>query len=144
MTDQERRLHGTFERTRSLTTVVQGRTALVEILLPPDDLDADARREWQWHLPQVVAAGTIAPVNLTAFRGLCEAATLRHRAYRRAVREPPVVTSERGSKTNPSWTAFAITDTAYRQWLAAFGLTPKAGAGLPQLPVPAGTKLEAV
>jgi len=144
MTDQQRRLRGSFRRQRGVASVVQSRAALTEVLAPPDDLDIDARREWEWHMVQAVAAGTIAPTNLTAFRGLCETAALRRKAYRRALKEAPIAVGDRGSKANPVWVAFNAVDTAYRQWLAAFGLTPKAGAGLPQLPVPGATKLEAV
>lgn len=144
LSDEQRRLRGSFEASRSLARGASGRTALTQVLEPPDDLDADARREWAWHMPQVVAAGTIAAVNLVSFRALCETSALRRRAYRRARRESPVVQSERGSKVSPAWTAFNGVDAAYRQWAAAFGLTPKAATGLPQLPVPPGHKLEAV
>jgi hypothetical protein len=144
MTDQERRLRGTFERTRSVAGMVRGRVALTEVLPPPNDLDLAAQREWQIHMALCVSAGTISHTNLAAFQALTETAALRRKAYRRALKASPVAVGERGTKVSPAWTAFAVVDAAYCRWASAFGLRPRAAAGLPQLPVPGTTRLEVV
>ena len=92
---------------------------------------------------QCVAAGTLSSANLTAFRALAEAAVLRGRAYRRALKEAPVrSTAAGGSKPNAVWTLFLAADANYRNWTIAFGLVPK--AALPRLPVPGAAPLQVV
>jgi hypothetical protein len=90
-----------------------------------------------------VAAGTISSSNLIAFRALAEAAVLRGRAYRRALKEAPVrSTAAGGTKPNSVWTLFLAADANYRNWAVAFGLVPR--AALPRLPVPGAASLHAV
>jgi hypothetical protein len=143
MGDQARRLRGSYEGSRNDAGLTRGRTALIEVLPPPGDLDRAAQSEWRIHMAQCVAAGTVSHTNLAAFRALTEAAALRRRAYRRALREAPVrTTAAGGAKSNPAWASFFLADTGYRTWLAAFGLTPK--GALPQLPVPGTAPLRTV
>jgi hypothetical protein len=143
MGDQARKLHGSYEASRNEASLTRGRVALTEVLPPPDDLDRAAQREWRIHMAQCVAAGTISHTNLAAFQALTEAAALRRRAYRRALREAPVrTTAAGGTKSNAAWAAFFAADTAYRNWVAAFGLTPR--VALPRLPVPGVEPLRAV
>jgi hypothetical protein len=143
MGDEARKLRGSYEASRKDAGLTRGRTALIEVLPPPDDLDPAAQREWRIHMAQCVAAGTISHTNLAAFRALTEAAALRRRAYRRALREAPVRTTAAGStKSNAAWAAFFAADAAYRNWIAAFGLIPR--VALPQLPAPGAAPLRAV
>jgi hypothetical protein len=137
LSDTDRQLRGTFERSRDTAVLAQGRSALTQVLPPPDDLDAVTAAEWRAHMPLCIAAGTMSAVNLAAFRGLVEAAALRRRAFRLAQREGPTkVTEAGGTKFNAAWQGFYIADSAYLRWMQAFGLTPKAWAGLPRLPGP--------
>jgi hypothetical protein len=141
MGDQARKLRGSYEGSRNDAGLIRGRVALTEALPPPDDLDASAQREWRIHMAQCVAAGTISHTNLAAFQALTEAAGLRRRAYRRALREAPVRTTAAGStKSNAAWAAFFAADAAYRNWVAAFGLIPR--VALPRLPVPGTAPLQ--
>jgi hypothetical protein len=136
-------LRGSYEASRDEASLTRGRVALTKILPPPDDLDRAAQREWRIHMAQCVAAGTISCTNLAAFQALTEAAALRRRAYRRALREAPVRTTAVGStKSNAAWATFFAADAAYRNWIAAFGLTPR--VALPRLPVPGAAPLEVV
>ena len=141
MGDQARKLPGSYEALRNDASLARGRVALTEVLPPPDDLDPAAQREWRVHMAQCVAAGTISYTNLAAFQALTEAAALRRKAYRRALREAPVRTTAAGStKSNAAWATFFAADAAYRNWIAAFGLTPR--VALPRLPVPGAAPLE--
>lgn len=143
MGDQARKLHGSYRPSRGDGTLIRGGVALVEPLPAPDDLDQAARREWDIHMLQCVAAGTLSSANLTAFRALAEAAVLRGRAYRRALKEAPArSTGAGGTKPNAVWTLFLAADANYRSWAVAFGLVPK--AALPRLPVPGAEPLHAV
>jgi hypothetical protein len=145
MGDRARKLRGTYEASRNEASAIRGRVALTEILPPPDDLDPLAQREWRIHIIQAIGAGTVGHVNLAAFRALTEAAALRSRAYRRALREGPVRSTAAGStKSNAAWVAFLAADTNYQRWMAAFGLTPKSAANLPRLPVAGSAQLQVV
>jgi hypothetical protein len=145
LSDAQKKLKGTFEPARSELNLINGRTALLEAVPPPSDLDPVAQQEWRVHMAQCVAARTISHVNLAAFRALAEAAAARSRAYKLAIKQGPAVpTADGGSKTNAAWAGYVAADAAYQRWCAAFALTPKAGAGLPQLPVPGGVKLRSV
>jgi phage terminase small subunit len=145
LSDEAKKLRGSFEPSRGAGRLFHGRAALTEPLAPPSDLDAAAQREWRAHMLQCVAARTISHVNLCAFRALVETAAARNRAYRLAMRQGPIQpTANGGTKTNAAWLAFLAADACYLRWAQMFGLTPKAGAGLPQLPVAGESRLQAV
>ncbi len=145
LSDAQKKLQGTFTASRSETNMINGRVALTEPVPPPSDLDPAAQREWRMHMAQCVAARTISQINLAAFRALAEAAAARAKAYRLAIRQgPTVATAEGGSKANAAWAGYVAADAAYQRWCQAFALTPRAGAGVPQLPVPPGGRLRVV
>jgi hypothetical protein len=145
LSDEAKKLRGSFEPSRGAGTLLHGRVALTEPLPPPTGLSAVARRQWRTHMLQCVAARTISHVNLCAFRALVETAAAREVAYKLAVKQGPTqTTAAGGTKTNAAWLAFLAADASYLRWAQVFGLTPKAGAGLPQLPVPGKTRLQAV
>jgi hypothetical protein len=143
MGDEAKKLHGSYKPSRGDAVRTHGSVALVGPLPAPDDLDPAARHEWDIHMLQCVAAGSLSSANLIAFRALAEAAVLRGRAYRRALKEPPVrSTAAGGTKPNAVWTLFLAADANYRNWCFAFGLVPK--GTLPRLPVPGTAPLQAV
>ena len=116
--------------------------ALTEPLPPPSGLSARARLHWHTHVLQCVAARSISHTNLCAFRVLVKTAAAREIAYRLAIKQGPIQpTAAGGTKTNAAWLAFLAADATPAQ---VFGLTPKAGAGLPQLPVPGKARLQTV
>jgi hypothetical protein len=145
LSDQEKRRRGTFEATRSEASLVHGRVALTEPLPPPSDIDADAQRMWRVLMVQCVASKTICSSNLAAFQAMVETAAARAKAYTLAMEQGPVQSTEAGTaKTSSAWTAFLATDQAYFRWAMTFGLTPKGGSQLPQLPVAGSVALRAV
>ena len=145
LTDQQKKLSNTFEASRSEATLVHGRVALTEPLPPPSDLDPAAQRAWRVLMQQCVASKTICSSNLAAFGAFAETAAARDKAYRLAMEQGPTQNTEAGTtKTGAAWTAFLATDQAYFRWAMVFGLTPKAGSQLPQLPVPGAVALRAV
>jgi hypothetical protein len=96
-------------------------------------------------MQQCVGAKTLCATNLAAFQAFAETAAAREKAYRLAMEQGPTQNTEAGTaKTNAAWTAFLATDQAYFRWAMAFGLTPKGGSQLPQLPVPGSVALRAV
>jgi len=145
LSDEAKKLRGSFEASRGAQTLVHGRVALTEPLPPPNGLSARARLHWHTHMLQCVAARSIRHTNLCAFRALVETAAAREIAYRLAIKqEPTQPTAAGGTKTNAAWLAFLAADASYLRWVQVFGLTPKAGAGLPQLPVPGKARLQTV
>jgi P27 family predicted phage terminase small subunit len=118
---------------------------VTEPIPPPADLDAASKAEWKLHMQLCVAAGTLSVTDLRSFRALCEAAALTARAYKEAMKTGPVLTTEQGAKTHPSWSAWSAASGKYRQWVALFGLAPVAGQHIAPLPAPrAAAKLSVV
>jgi hypothetical protein len=145
LSDETKKLRGTLEASRTAAALVHGRAALTEPLPPPSGLGHEGRLQWRLHMLQCCAAGTISPINLRTFQALVEAAVLRQKAYRLAMEQGPTApTADGGSKQSAAWLAFLNADAAYLRWATAFGLTPRAGANLPQLPAPGGTRPWAV
>jgi hypothetical protein len=145
LSDEQKKLHGTLEAKATAATLVHGRAALSEPLPPPSGLGHEGRLQWRLHMLQCVAAQTISSINLRTFQALVESAVLRQQAYRAAVRQgPTAATTDGGTKQSAAWLAFLSADAAYLRWATAFGLTPRAGANLPQLPAPGGSRPRAV
>jgi hypothetical protein len=142
ISDAAKRLHGTYRPSQS--PAVTGRVRIEQPIDPPDDLDKDAKAEWQLHQRLCLQAGTLAVTDLRAFRLLIETAVLVQRSYKAALKAGPVSHGDRGSKTSPEWSAWIAAHQRYVSLLDRFGLLPMAAKHVPMLPPAKGTRLEAV
>jgi hypothetical protein len=140
---ETKRLRGTFVATRE-PSAMAGRYRLTEPVPPPDGMDRETQREWILHMSLAVAAGTLSATDLRSFAAMVEAAVLSARGFRAALKSGPIIQGERGCKTAPQWTAWMAASNVYRQWCAAFGLTPMAARQVPMLPPAKGTALREV
>lgn len=136
VSDETKRLRGTFKRTQRAGPMGQGRERITEAIPPPGDLDRAAQAEWTVHMTLVLALGSISISDLAAFRALAETAALMRLAYKAAMRAGPITKGEKGSsKTSPEWQAWVAANARYVVLLDRFGLNPAAARSLPVLPV---------
>jgi P27 family predicted phage terminase small subunit len=143
LSDDVKRLRGTFERSRA--AAVTGRVRLEQPIEPPSDLDKAAQNEWRLHMQLCLATGMLAATDLRSFRALVEAATLTARCYREAQKAGPVTSDIKGNmKLSPELLAWKVAAGVYTGLLAQFGLSPASARMLPQLPPAKGAALREV
>jgi P27 family predicted phage terminase small subunit len=135
-------MRGTYEASREARA--SGRIKLTASIDPPAGLSDDAKREWRVHMDLCIQSGTLAISDLRAFQTLAETAAMLQRAMAEAIKTGPVTYGDRGCKPSPAWTIYNATHARYAQLLHAFGLTPRGGHDLPQLPPPRGEPLREV
>jgi hypothetical protein len=143
VSNETKKLRNTYERNKHSDAFIGERVRLTKTIDPPADLDADATREWSVHMSLLLATGAAGPSDLRSFVALVQAAVLVDRAYKQALKDGPLTTTDGGSdKLSPSWTAWAAASGVYYRWARAFSLVPS--AAMPALPMPRGGKPELV
>jgi P27 family predicted phage terminase small subunit len=143
LSDDVKRLRGTFEASRAAPVV--GRVRLAQPIDPPSDLDKAAQSEWKLHMQLCLATGMLAATDLRAFRNMCEAAAMTARCYREAMKAGPVTSDVKGNlKLSPELLAWKVAAGVYTSLLTQFGLSPASARMLPQLPPAKGTALREV
>lgn len=108
-------------------------------IAPPKVVPPELQRQWELHLELLIAAGTMAVIELRGFVAMIRCAALLEKAYAAAQKAGPVARiRDGGSKTSAAWSAWLATDAAYQRHLDAFGLRPHAHGRVTQLPSPGG------
>lgn len=144
LTDDEKKLRGTFTATRSDLALAHGRTRLTDTIPAPEELDADAAAQWDVHLALLIEAGTVSTTSLRGLMELCRLAAGCERAHALARGTGPLIRTKDGARYSPAWQAWLETVSVYMRWLDRYGLAPMGARLLPQLPPARGTQLREV
>jgi hypothetical protein len=138
-------LHGTHRAPRPAAPSAVGTPRIARPVPPPKDLDPDLRRLWRTHMALLVMNGRAAMCDLVAFAQMIECGHATEIAHKAALAEGPTTPGQLGEeKTSSAWRVWLMTQKQYFDWLAQFGLLPRARSGLPWLPAPADAPLRLV